>query len=140
MSECGVLFLSRLRALPTETKVECGTSQSRRGTSVNLGESEKPVCSQLCGCIQGYLAHKKTPPPTAVGSKLVHQSVALGEEQEPQRPQVHLVERVRRSRRGQRGYPPLFPSDAGGNLERALPRIGPPPLGMISLQAPHGGQ
>ena len=30
------------RALPTETKVESGTSQSKSGTSVNLSNSGKP--------------------------------------------------------------------------------------------------
>ena len=33
------LKLSEPRALPTETKVESGTSQSKSGTSVNLGNS-----------------------------------------------------------------------------------------------------
>ena len=39
------------RALPTETKVESGTSQSKSGTSVNLsnsGEPASPLAAAAC--------------------------------------------------------------------------------------------
>jgi len=35
------------RALPTETKVESGTSQSKSGTSVNLSDSGKQPCAPV---------------------------------------------------------------------------------------------
>ena len=37
------------RALPTETKVESGTSQSKSGTSINLGTLKTPQQNQECG-------------------------------------------------------------------------------------------
>ena len=58
-----------LRALPTETKVESGTSESKSGTSVNLSNSGCQPLTHPGGSrsvsvyLQGYLAHKKTPPP-----------------------------------------------------------------------------
>jgi len=61
-----------LRALLTETNVESGTSQSKSGTSVNLcnsgnvrlfGMPNRPRQIHTAEYIQGYLAHKKRPPP-----------------------------------------------------------------------------
>ena len=39
-------FVSRLRALPTEAKVETGTFQRKRGTSVKLSNSEYLIMHQ----------------------------------------------------------------------------------------------
>ena len=67
----GGLWDSLCSALPTETKVESETSQSKSGTSVNLSDSGNPGpvvappprASGSVRPLQRYLAHKKQPPP-----------------------------------------------------------------------------
>ena len=59
-----------LRALPTETKVESGTYESKSGTSVNLGNSGLPGRGAWSGILERVTWNSPCAPIWDLGSRL----------------------------------------------------------------------